>query len=569
MSGAREWLINYCNETIANTKYRCKKHRQACQRCLNLLEENHIYFDEKQAENVVKFFTYLHHSKGVLAGKPIILDGLSKFIAYNIYGFKYKETGYRVYRKAFISMGRKGQKSQLQSGFALYEMSVMATKWKTMNYCTCAGVTRKQSKVIFEECQLMLRGSKLASKFKITRDAITHLKTLSRLEALSKEAKKDGEGTNVQLAIIDEYKDHEDSMFYEIAETGQKALPQPLLIIISTAGNNISCPMRTQEYPYAERLLNGEVLNERYFTVICEVEEGDDINDYQIWQKANQLLFTYQEGIDGLIDGYNVAKEIPEKMNTFLIKNLNIWLNDSGKQAYLDMGRYDECTVDEAPINLKGRDIYIGIDGASKNDLFGVTFHIPFIRESDKKLCIYQESYGFVPDYDKILWHRDNDKMSFDYWYEKKWIMHTNNIIINAEVVMEYCFDFIKKYQFKNVYWIIDPSAARDVANYLLDRKQNVFEIYQSKKHLNDPTVGYRNLVKEGRLYALRNDCVRWQMSNAKIEIDEATDMIKIDKHKQRYRIDCVDSSIFASKLSLYWKPTTSLRDKIMSGFYG
>ena len=221
----REWLINYCNETISNTKYRCLKHRQACQRCLDMLNKEHIYFDEEQADNVIKFFTYLKHSKGVMSGKPIILDGLSKFIAYNIYGFKYKKNDYRVFRKAFISMGRKGQKSQLQSGFALYEMSVMATKWNTMNYCTCAGITRKQSKVIFEECQLMLRGSILASKFKITRDSITHIKTMSRLEALSKEAKKDGEGTNVQLAIIDEYKDHEDSMFYEIAETGQRALP--------------------------------------------------------------------------------------------------------------------------------------------------------------------------------------------------------------------------------------------------------------------------------------------------------------------------------------------------------
>ena len=94
----REWLINYCNETISNTKYRCLKHRQACQRCLDMLKKEHIYFDEEQADNVIKFFTYLKHSKGVMSGKPIILDGLSKFIAYNIYGFKYKKNDYRVFR---------------------------------------------------------------------------------------------------------------------------------------------------------------------------------------------------------------------------------------------------------------------------------------------------------------------------------------------------------------------------------------------------------------------------------------------------------------------------------------
>ena len=115
MSSPKEWLIDYCNKTIKNTKYRCLKHRQACKRTLDLLEREDIYFDEEQADNVVKFFALLRHSKGVLSGKPIVLEGLSKFIAYCIYGFKYVETDYRLYRKAFISMGRKGQKSQKMS----------------------------------------------------------------------------------------------------------------------------------------------------------------------------------------------------------------------------------------------------------------------------------------------------------------------------------------------------------------------------------------------------------------------------------------------------------------------
>ncbi len=563
----REWLINYCNETISNTKYRCLKHRQACQRCLDMLKKEHVYFDEEQADNVIKFFTYLKHSKGVMSGKPIILDGLSKFIAYNIYGFKYKKNDYRVFRKAFISMGRKGQKSQLQSGFALYEMSVMATKWNTMNYCTCAGITRKQSKVIFEECQLMLRGSILASKFKITRDSITHIKTMSRLEALSKEAKKDGEGTNVQLAIIDEYKDHEDSMFYEIAETGQRALPQPLLIIISTAGNNINCPMYTQEYPYAEKLLSGVRENERYFTVICEVEKDDDIDDYLVWQKANQLLFTYQEGIDGLLDGYAIAKEIPEKMTTFLVKNLNMWQTDGGKNAYIDIADYDKCVVNEPPIDLNNREVYIGIDGSSKYDLFGVTFHVPFIRE-DKKLCIYQETFGFVPDFEYIQYHKANDKMPFDYWNEKGWIRHTSNEVIDIVPIMEFCFNKIKENNWK-ARWIVDDSNARDVYLYLLDRKQEVYPIFQSKKHVSDPTKIFRAKIKDGTMYFLENDSFKWQLSNAYVEVDpQDEDIIKIDKKKQRNRIDCVDSSIFATKLSAYWKPKISLRDKIMSGAY-
>ena len=67
----------------------------------------------------------------------------------------------------------------------------------------------------------------------------------------------------------------------------------------------------------------------------------------------------------------------------------------------------------------------------------------------------------------------------------------------------------------------------------------------------------------------LENDSFKWQLSNAYVEVDpQDEDIIKIDKKKQRNRIDCVDSSIFATKLSAYWKPKISLRDKIMSGAY-
>ena len=562
MISPKEWLINYCNETIKNTKYRCLKHRQACKRTLDLLEREDIYFDEEQADNVVKFFALLRHSKGVLSGKPIVLDGLSKFIAYCIYGFKFVETDYRVYRKAFISMGRKGQKSQLQSGFALYEMSVMATKWNTMNYCTCAGTSRKQSKVIFEECQLMLRGSILAPKFKITRDEIIHRKTLSRLEALSREAKKDGEGTNVQLAILDEYKDMTDTMFYEIAETGQRALPQPLLIIISTAGNNINCPMYTQEYPYATRLLNGEIENDRYFTVICEVENGDDIDDWRVWEKANQLLFTYKEGIEGLKDGYKVAKEIPEKMNTFLVKNLNMWQSNNGVNSYMNMDKFRQNSVAKPPIDLRGKQCFIGVDISAKIDLTSVTFMFPYYE--DNVLKQYFESYSFCPNEERVAFHERNDKMPFKAWQNMGYIISTESPIVDQNFIIDFIENKIKEYGISKATFAVDPSNASLFSTTLTDKGYDVFEIYFSFKHQNEPVTAFREQLLEGRICYLYNPCLEWQFTNAKV-VTNNDGYIKIDKSSSKERIDAVDSCICAFKLAMYFKKTIDLNKKILA----
>lgn len=567
----KEWLVKYCNETIENEKYRCKKHRQACKRCLDMLYEAEkdnceYYFNEAEVERVLKFFTFLHHSKGVIAGNPIILDGLSKFIACNIYGFLYKETDYRIFKTAFISMGRKGQKSQLQGGFALYEMSVMATKYNSLNECYCAGVKRKQSKIIFDECQLMLRKSKLKHKFKITRDRITHIKTGSFLEALSKEDKKSGEGTNPAMGILDEYKDHEDNGFYETLQSGMGAQKSPLLIIISTAGNNISCPMRVQEYPYAEKILNGSINNINYFTVICEVEEGDDISDYRIWQKSNQLLFTYKEGIKYLKDTYEIAKEIPDKLTSFLVKNLNIWQNTNGKNGYMNMEKFKKCIVDKIPYNLTGRDVYIGVDVSSKTDLTAVTFEFPILEGETLKFAI--KTHTFIPNDEKLMEHIKVDKMPFDTWVRDNYITITNSPIVDQKKVIDYCINICNKNGWNIKAWAIDPHNASLLTTTLLDMKQDVFEIYQSKKHLNEPTVDLREQIYCENVFIENNPCLTWQFSNAKIITNESDGLIKIDKYKQKERIDNVDSTICSHKLAMYWKPTINLNAKYSSRDY-
>lgn len=562
-----EELINYCNFTIEH-EFRCKKHKQACRRFLEDLErvkndeECPFYWNEEEAQKALNFFTYLKHSKGVLAGKPIILEGLSKFICCNIYGFYLKKNGYRRFRKAFISMARKGQKSQLQGGIALYEMSVIATKYNNLNECYCAGVRRKQSKIIFDECKLMLRGSIFASKFKITRDKIEHIKTGSFLEALSKEDKKSGEGTNPALGILDEYKDHEDNGFYETLETGMNAQKSPLLVIISTAGNNLSCPMYVQEYPYCSKILSKEVINDDYFTVICEVEKGDDITDFRVWEKANELLFTYEEGITGLKKSYNIAKEIPEKMTSFLVKNLNMWQNKT-ENTYIDIDKLKACVVKEIPYNLYGKDVYIGIDVASKTDLCSVTFEFPILDGEVLKFVI--KTTSFIPNEEKLREHILTDKQPFEAWLRAGFVKLTKTPIVDQKQVIDYCINACKSNNWNIKAFGVDPHNAGLLTTTLSDLGYDVFEIYQSKKHLNEPTVDLREQIYCKNVIIEENQMLIWEFGNAKVIEHEG--LIKIDKSRQRDRIDNVDSTICSHKLAMYWKNevTIDLNEKILS----
>ena len=82
-----------------------------------------------------------------------------------MYGWRRKKNGYRRFKKSFTEVARKNAKSQEEAGIALYEISVTATKNNEVCEEYTAGVKRDQSKIVFNEAELMLRGSPLRQKF--------------------------------------------------------------------------------------------------------------------------------------------------------------------------------------------------------------------------------------------------------------------------------------------------------------------------------------------------------------------------------------------------------------------
>ena len=78
----------------------CQTHKWACKRFLDDLKRSQdddcwFYWDDEQAKSIVKWFALLRHSKGELAGTPIILNGWQKFVMCQLYGWRRKDTGRR------------------------------------------------------------------------------------------------------------------------------------------------------------------------------------------------------------------------------------------------------------------------------------------------------------------------------------------------------------------------------------------------------------------------------------------------------------------------------------------
>lgn len=594
-----EELILYANNCINDVKVdeyedyiSGKKHKWACQRFINdikrsesrntLSEPFPYIWNEEEAQKIVEWFSMLRHSKGVLAKRPIILTLAQKFDLCQLYGWRHEKTGYKRFNKSFKEVARKNAKTQEEAGIALYEMSVQATKNREVYETYCAGTKREQSKKVFDEAKLMLVGSPLRTKFKLTREAIEHIKTGSYLKALSKQDGKEGDGSNPALLILDEYHQHKTTEFYDLGLGSNTK--ESLLMIITTAGVDLTYPCYIQEYKYCSQILNPDVdiWNEEYFVDIYEIDEEDykdisNIANERLWFKANPIRMTFDKGQEKIRGEYKIAKEIPEKMTAFLTKCLNVWVQAKEK-GYMDMAKWKRCQVDAIPIDTKGMSVYVGFDMSAKIDLTSVAFVLPYktgkfkkvlnkagVEELKEVIGYIVYSHSFIPNREKLQERKLKDKVDYDAWERANFLTVTNTEIVDQDAVMRYVIDFCKKMQWKIETLCFDPANASKLMMDLSNMGYDVEEVFQSHRSLNESTSGFREQTYEKHVIYTYNPLLNYAMSNAVIRTNNG--LIKIDKDASIKRIDPVDAVLCAFKLALYHKfvsPILSGIDKFL-----
>ena len=552
----KQELVKYAKQCINDKIVSCTKHKWACKRFLDDIERSKnkdcfFYWDEEEAYKIVKWFGLLKHSKGVLAGQFITLTPAQKFGLCQIYGWRRKSNKLRRFNKSYQQKGRKNAKSQEQAGVILYEMAYGSVKNHEINECYCAGTKREQSKIIFTECQNLLKGSPLSLKFRCTKQIIEHIKTGSFLKALCKEDGKKGDGTNPACLVLDEYHQHDTTEFYDLGIGSNTK--EPLLMIITTAGMDLNVPCYQQEYQYAAGLLDPDkpdIENDEYFADIFEAEPGMELNDetFELLAKmANPIRAYFDEGMKKLHDDYIIAKAVPEKMIAFLTKALNVWVQ-AKENGYMDMAKWNKCKVQSLPIDIRKHVAYVGFDMSAKIDLTSVAFIIPYKDGDTVKYILF--SHSFIPNRDKLRERIMVDKMPYDAWERNGWLTVTNTEIVDQNAVMAYVKEFCASQGLVIEALCFDPANASKLMLELSDEGYDVQEVYQSHKSLNESTAGFREQVYCGNVVFLNNPLLNYAMGNAVIRTNNG--LIKIDKDATKRRIDPVDATLCAFKLAMY-----------------
>lgn len=556
----KEELIQYAKDCINDTKHCCQKHRWACERFLRDIsregtDEFPYIFDDAKAERFYKWASLHKHTKGVLVNTPIIFTPIQRFIFGNIYGWIHKDTGCRRFTKAYWQVGRKNAKSQSLGLVGDYELMALGED----NSEVYIGATKTlQAKIIYNEVLAMLKKSSalFKGKWKEAYSTIVHIKSNSIMRALSKDDGKTGDGLNPQCGLIDEYHAHPTDEILEVIKTGMIARRQPLLFIITTAGNNLGGPCYRIEYPLVSKILNPDIEFDipDYFCMVNELdrdEEGnliDDINDEECWIKANPIAATYEVGLKNIRSNYMSATESPEKMVSFMTKNMNIWVKQSA-QSYIDMakwkarGRLNEDFENDLGISLYGYDAYVGIDVSKTIDLTAAGIVIPVDINNSKKFITL--AHGFIPE-ETVQTKERTDKIPYRLWSERGWLTITPGEIVDYRFMTKWIEETLNKYGLNIKDVCYDPYNATHYTQELESNKGwGIVEIRQGIITLSEPTKSFRAETYQGNILHPTNDLLDWAISNAVTKVD-AQENIMLDKAKSTERIDPIAAVINA-----------------------
>jgi len=517
-----------------------------------------------------KVVGFLEILPDVKTGEPYPLALFQKFIIGNIYGWKHKKDhSLRRFKKAFISMARKSGKTILVAGIILYEL-LFGQNPAFSRQIFCTANDKKQAKIAFEMARKQLdalRGKyeDIRKMTKRVREELKNIDDESYVMPLSKETGA-VDGFEPYLGILDEYAASKTTEMIELLESGQGQLDNPLILIISTAGNNLNAPMHTIEYPRAHKILNGEIIDEEYFAYIAEQDSEKEVEEEKNWIKSNPILEVktlYDKVMTYLRKRLKVAKETGE-LNKVLIKNFNMW-RQASEESYMQSNHWQTGFVEKAP-DISGRDTWFGVDVGRSSDLMSISW---LVRMDG---YWYSDSYSFIATKYGLDTKIKRDGVDYIRLAEKGEceITKLESGVIDYDAVFDWLENFVINHELNVKVIAYDPYQFGHILTMIEKYRPEwpMAEVRQGTMTLSMPTKQLRDDVMNGKIKHNGNELLTAAINNAVTKSDN--NGLRIDKDKNSNKIDPIDALLDAFAICYTLLNNYSIDDDyIMSDDFG
>ena len=534
--------VFYAVQVVRGEILVCRNVRLACQRFLNQLEDRAwaYEFHAKYAQHVLNFIKTLKHTKGPDAGKPLVLEPFQIFIICAVYGFRSKrDLTKRMVTDVIIYIPRKAGKSTLTAAIALYELGFGESGAEVYSLAT----TRDQAGIVFTAATGFIDAMPpdISALYSTGRHQIMKAgDAQSMFKALSRDAKKTGDGLNPSCAIIDEAAQIVDRNSIEVLHSGMVARQNPLRVYITTA----SFTKETKFYEDMTRLqtmLTGEATdNPHWFGLLYRLDPGDDWRDPKTWAKANPMhgISVFE---DAIAQRAEEAKHKPAALNEFLCKTLNLYV--SANSAWIDRAYWDDdkCKLGE---KREPEAVFMGFDLAATRDLNAVCTLKRFADddyEAEFRFFLPQDGYDLIPKH-----YGDIFEVA-----RRSGILHvTQGNVMDDREISDYIIKQAEIYDIKEIGF--DAYNAASLVARLNDAGLPVKKVGQGMAVLSNPSKHVEKLLLNYSVKHDGNPFLGWQLGNCEV-YEDVNGNVKVRKNEadKSAKVDGIISLIIAMHCSL------------------
>lgn len=338
-----------------------------------------LVWDLTAAKKAIRFFPKnLRLNGGQFEGKPYILHPSQAFRIGSLFGWKWRATGLRRFRRFYDEEGKGNGKSPMLAGIGIY---MMVADGESRAEIYAAAAKKEQAAVLFQDAVAMRDQSpELSARIKpLGVNPVWQLTYIGKsgdrriFKPIANESKSGGQsGPRPHCALCDEVHEHPSRDTIEMLERGFKFRRQPLLCMATNSGSDRKS-ICWEEHTHAIRVAAGIVDDDTTLAFVCSLDEGDDwAKDPSCWIKANPLLDVTitTEWLEAQV---KQARQMPGKRNTIARLHFCEWTQST--RAAIKREAWDACKgkLDPKALMAAGYPCYGGLDLSRVNDFTALT----------------------------------------------------------------------------------------------------------------------------------------------------------------------------------------------------
>ena len=483
-------------------------------------------FDESKANRPIKFIeTFCRHSKGELAGKPLILDLFQKAYISALFGFIDKDTGHRRYTESFFFVGRKNGKTTMLGAIALYML--MADGESGAEVYSVAS-KRDQANILFDQAHEMIKQSPdLNKNIRKRKSDLYFPHNFSKMQSLGKNSNS-LDGLNAHLVVIDELHSIQDRNLYEVMKQSQSARTQPLLIMITTAGTHRGT-IFDDLYEYACNVVDGNFEDDNFLPIMYELDHKAEYKMSDRWQKANPALGVSKR-VEDLERKVARAKNNPSDLTGILTKDFNIReITNSAWLTFEDINNEDTFDIKD----FAGTYAIGGADLSITTDLSCAT--LLFVDPETEQRYVHQMYW--LPQ-DSLQKRVQEDKIPYDKWHEQGYLRLCSGNTIDYSDITDWFLEMLNEYDITPLWIYYDNYSAR----YWVDEMEAYgFKMVRTQQGARTLSLPMQNMgadLQKKKINYNNHPILKWCLTNTGIETDRNGNIVPIKSQSPKRRID-------------------------------